>query len=165
MDRPMSVHVATLPITVGVGAVMVLDERLLVVKRTYSSVRGLWTIPSGYVEPRESVAITLTREVKEETGILGRPGRLLAVRNRVTADVNDTFLVFQMDYESGEPQPDGTEVSAAAFVPISELASSPESAPFTKAVLERLLQAEGMHLDSYVPPGPRREGEFYLLYW
>lgn len=160
----MSVHVATPPITVGVGAVMVHGDRLLVVKRTYSAVRGLWTIPSGYVEPRESVAMTLAREVREETGVLGRPGRLVAVRNRVTADVNDTFLVFHMDYESGEPHPDGTEVSAAAFVPLSELASSQESAPFTKAVIEKVLHADGMQLDSYAPPGPRREGEFYLLY-
>ncbi len=160
----MSVNVATLPITVGVGALMVRDGGLLVVKRTYGALKGFWTIPSGYVEPHESVAMTLEREVREETSITGRTGRLIGVRNRVTQDVNDTFLVFSMDYASGEPSPDAQEVSDAAFVPIKHLARSPESAPFTKAMIEKGLHARGMRIDDYVPPGPRKEGEYYLLY-
>jgi len=160
----MSLNVATLPITVGVGAIMMHDDCLLVVKRTYGALKGFWTIPSGYVEPHESVVMTLEREVKEETAVVGRVGPLVAVRNRVTADVNDTFLVFQMDYVSGDPTPDAQEVSAAAFVPISELRIAAESAPFTKAMIKKGLPARGMRLDSYLPPGPRKEGEFYLLY-
>jgi ADP-ribose pyrophosphatase YjhB (NUDIX family) len=140
------------------------EGRLLVVKRTYGSIKGLWSIPSGYVEPHESVLMTLEREVREETGVVGRAGPLLGVRNRVTPDVNDTFLVFRMDYVSGEPRPDAREVSAAAFVPLGELLASPESGPFTRAAIEKLLRADGMHLDSYAPPGPRKEGEFYLLF-
>ncbi len=160
----MALNVATLPITVGVGAVMERDGRLLVVKRTYGAIKGLWSIPSGYVEPHESFVMTLEREVREETGIVGRTGELLAVRNRVTQDVNDTFLIFRMAYVSGEPRPDAQEVSAAAFVPLDELTASPESAPFTRAAIEKLLGADGMHLDPYLPPGPRKEGEFYLLF-
>lgn len=160
----MSVNVATLPITVGVGAFMVRDGRLLVVKRTYGLIKGLWSIPSGYVEPHESIVMTLEREVREETAIEGRAGPLIAVRNRVTQDVNDTFLIFRMDYASGEPRPDENEVSAAAFVPLEELRTSPDSAPFTKAILEKGPGARGMRLDGYVPPSPLREGEYYLLY-
>ncbi len=160
----MAVNVATLPITVGVGAFLERGGRLLVVKRTYGMIKGLWSIPSGYVEPHESVLMTLEREVQEETGIVGRAGPLLGVRNRVTADVNDTFLIFRMDYVSGEPRPDAQEVSAAAFVPMDELMTSPESAPFTRAAIEKFLRAEGMHLDGYLPPAPLRGGEFYLLF-
>lgn len=160
----MSVNVATLPITVGVGALMVRDGGLLVVKRTYGLIKGLWSIPSGYVEPHESIVMTLEREVREETQIEGRAGPLVAVRNRVTQDVNDTFLVFAMEYVSGEPVPDANEVSAAAFVPLDELRTSPESAPFTKAIIEKGLQARGMRLDGYRPPGPLKDGEYYLLY-
>ncbi len=160
----MAVNVATLPITVGVGAVMERDGRLLVVKRTYGAIKGLWSIPSGYVEPHESVAMTLEREVQEETGVVGRTGNLLAMRNRVTPDVNDTFLIFRMGYVSGEPRPDAQEVSAAAFVPLDELRSSVDSAPFTKATIEKLLRADGMRLDAYQPPGRLKEREFYLLF-
>lgn len=164
MGSPMAVNVATLPITVGVGAVVERDGRLLVVKRTYGAIKGLWSIPSGYVEPHESMLMTLEREILEETGIVGRAGDLLAVRNRVTEDVNDTFLVLRMAYVSGEPRPDAQEVSAAAFVPVDELRTSPESAPFTRFVVEQLRHADGMRLDPYRPPGPRKEGEHYLLF-
>ncbi|HII40687.1 MAG TPA: NUDIX domain-containing protein [Thermoplasmata archaeon] len=160
----MALNVATLPITVGVGAFLVHDGRLLVVKRTYGTIKGLWSIPSGYVEPHESVLMTLEREVQEETGVVGRAGPLLGMRNRVTQDVNDTFLIFRMEYVSGEPRPDALEVSAAAFLPADELMTSPESAPFTRAAIERFLRAEGMHLDSYIPPAPLKPGEYYLLF-
>jgi len=160
----MAVNVATLPITVGVGGFLERDGRLLVVKRTYGAIKGLWSIPSGYVEPHESVLMTLEREVKEETAVVGRAGPLLGVRNRVTQDVNDTFLVFRMEYVSGDPRPDAQEVDAAAFVPMEVLMNSPESAPFTRAAIEKFLRADGMRLDSYLPPGPRKEGEFYLLF-
>lgn len=160
----MSVNVASLPITVGVGAFLPREDRLLVVRRTYGALKGLWTIPSGYVEPSESVLATLEREILEETGIKGRAGPLVAVRHRVARDINDTFLVFRMEYVSGEPQPDSREVSAAEFVPISELASAEDSAPFTKAIIEKAPAARGMRLDLYQPPGRRAAGESYLLF-
>ncbi|HLE54836.1 MAG TPA: NUDIX domain-containing protein [Thermoplasmata archaeon] len=160
----MSVNVATLPITVGVGAFLTRGDRLLVVRRTYGALKGLWTIPSGYVEPAESVVTTLERELLEETGITGRVGALLGVRHRVAKGINDTFLVFRMEYVSGEARPDGQEVSAAAFVPMSELASAEESAPFTKAMIAHVPTARGLTLNPYRPPGRRVEGESYLLY-
>jgi 8-oxo-dGTP diphosphatase len=144
--------VATLPITVGVGAFLVRDDGLLVVRKTYGPSKGQWTIPSGYVERHESIVQSIEREVKEETDVVGRAGPLLAVRNRVTETANDTFLVFRMAYESGRPKPDRQEVSEAAFVPLRELASSDESAPFTQAIVAKLVRAAGLHLDSYGPP-------------
>lgn len=156
----MTIDVARLPITVGVGAFMVRDGRLLVVRRTYGLAKGLWTIPSGYVEPRESIVGTVEREILEETAVRGRAGELLAVRNRVTADANDTFLMFRMHHLGGEPKPDGREVCAAAFVPVDELAVSEESAPFTRALISKLPSAEGMSLDPY---DPRREEDLHYL--
>ncbi len=160
----MSVNAAALPITVGVGAFLARGDRLLVVRRTYGALRGLWTIPSGYVEPSESVVQTLEREVLEETGVTGLAGPLLSVRHRVAKGANDTFLVFRMDYGSGEPRPDGQEVSAAEFVSMAELASAADSAPFTKAILARAPTARGLHPDPYRPPQPLADGESYLLY-
>src|SRR5438034_8893096 len=89
-------NVATLPITVGVGAFLVRERGLLVVRKTYGPSKGQWTIPSGYVERHESIVQSVEREVKEETNIVGRNGSLLAVRNRVTEDAHDTFLVIHM---------------------------------------------------------------------
>ena len=157
-------NVATLPITVGVGAFLVRRSDLLVVRKTYGPSKGQWTIPSGYVERRESITQTIEREVKEETNITGRAGAVLAVRNRVTETANDTFLIFQMEYESGRPEPDRQEVSEAAFVPQSELAASSDAAPFTRAIIGKLTLAKGLRLDPYRPPPDSQGLLAYLLY-
>jgi len=160
----MAINVATLPVTVGVGGFLRRGQDLLVVRKTYGPWAGQWTIPSGYIEPRESVVQTIEREVLEETGIVGRVEALVGVRNLVAPRVNDTFLVFTMTYESGEPRPDGIEVREAAFVPMSQLATSAESAPFTKAVVAKVPGTKGMQLDPYRPPAGTLDHEAYLLY-
>ena len=160
----MAHNVATLPITVGAGAFLVRDGKLLVVRKTYGPSRGFWTIPSGYVEPHESIVQTIEREVKEETGIAGRAGPILAVRNRVTEAANDTFLIFAMTHVSGEPRPDREEVSEAAFRPLAELQTSDSSAPFTRAIVSKLVQRAGLKLDPYTPSADPTHPIAYLLY-
>ena len=164
VPAPMALNVATLPITVGVGGFLARGSDLLVVRKTYGPWSGLWTIPSGYVEPREPVTRTIEREVEEEAGVVGRAEALVGVRNLVTPKVNDTFLVFTMAYVSGEPRPDGVEVTEAAFVPLEDLASSDESAPFTKAMIARLPGSRGFRLDGYRPPKDRLDHDAYLLF-
>ena len=164
LPEAMEPNVASLPITVGVGAFLVRGSDLLVVRKTYGPSKGVWTIPSGYVERHESIVETVEREVKEETNIVGRAGPILAVRNRVTETANDTFLVFRMNYVSGTPEPDRQEVGEAAFVPLSDLATSTESAPFTRAIVGRLAKAEGLHRDPYLPPPGTLSSVAYLLY-
>lgn len=160
----MAPNVASLPITVGVGAFLIRDRDLLVVRKTYGPWRGLWTIPSGFVEPRESIVDTIRREVREETGVIGSPTTLLAVRNRVSERANDTFLIFSLSYESGEPRPDRVEVSEAAFVPLAELETADDAAPFTRAIVPKLATAKGLPLDPYGPPKDRMDSLAYLLY-
>src|SRR3989442_3629328 len=133
----MALNVATLPITVGAGAFLVRDGELLVVRKTYGPSKGLWTIPSGYVEPRESVVQTIEREVTEETGIAGRAGPILGVRNRVTETANDTFLIFSMTYVSGEARPDRVEGSEAAFPPLREPPTPRRWHPFTASIIPK----------------------------
>jgi len=157
-------NVATLPITVGVGAFLLRDRNLLVVRKTYGPSKGQWTIPSGYVERHESIVETVEREVHEETHIRGLAGPVLAVRNRVTETANDTFLVFRMAYVSGEPEPDRQEVSEAAFVPLAELARSDDSAAFTRAIVPKLVDAAGLRPDPYTPPWDSKGPHAYLLY-
>jgi 8-oxo-dGTP diphosphatase len=61
-----------------VGAV-VKDEqgRLLLIKRGHEPGAGLWSLPGGRIEPGETDAEALVREMLEETGLKVAPGRLL----------------------------------------------------------------------------------------
>ncbi len=58
------------------GAIIVDDNRLLLVKRKYPPAVGDWCIPAGFMEYNESPVECCVREVKEETGLDIRIDRL-----------------------------------------------------------------------------------------
>jgi ADP-ribose pyrophosphatase YjhB (NUDIX family) len=60
-----------------VGAVVVHEGRLLVVRRGQEPGRGLWSVPGGRVEAGETLAAACEREVFEETGLRVRAGELV----------------------------------------------------------------------------------------
>jgi 8-oxo-dGTP diphosphatase len=70
-----------------VGAV-VKDEqgRLLLIKRGHEPGAGLWSLPGGRIEPGETDAEALVREMLEETGLKVAPGRLLGSVKRPGLD-------------------------------------------------------------------------------
>ena len=51
--------------------------RLLLIKRGHQPGAGLWSLPGGRIEPGETDAEALVREMLEETGLTVEPGRLL----------------------------------------------------------------------------------------
>jgi ADP-ribose pyrophosphatase YjhB (NUDIX family) len=63
---------------VPAASAIVLDDadRILLLKRTDNE---YWSIPGGGMEPGESIAETVIREVREETGIEARVEKLLGV--------------------------------------------------------------------------------------
>jgi 8-oxo-dGTP diphosphatase len=66
-----------------VGAVLRDDKgRLLLVKRGHEPGAGLWSLPGGRIEPGETDAEALVREMREETGLEVEPGPLLGAVRR-----------------------------------------------------------------------------------
>ncbi len=52
------------------GAIVIKDERILLVKRAHPPQIGWWCIPAGFMEWREHPRETAIRELKEETGLI-----------------------------------------------------------------------------------------------
>ncbi len=71
---------------VGVGAIIVEGERVLLVKRGHAPLMGKWSIPGGVLEVGETLRTAVVREVREETGFVIEPGELLGVFERVVPD-------------------------------------------------------------------------------
>jgi 8-oxo-dGTP diphosphatase len=59
---------------VGVGAVVLREGRVLLVRRGVAPGRGLWAIPGGALKLGETLQEAAEREILEETGIAIRAG-------------------------------------------------------------------------------------------
>jgi len=68
---------------VGVGAVVVLEGRVLLVCRGREPLKGHWTLPGGLLEVGETLVEGVAREVREETGLLVEPLELVEVLDRI----------------------------------------------------------------------------------
>lgn len=71
---------------VGIGAVIVKGNKVLLIKRAGDPGRGLWSIPGGLVELGEKIKDAVRREVKEETGLDVRVGEIADVTEIITRD-------------------------------------------------------------------------------
>ena len=71
---------------VGVGAVVVHEGRVLLVRRGREPLKGHWTLPGGLVEVGESLVEGVAREVREETGLGVETIELVEVLDRIHRD-------------------------------------------------------------------------------
>lgn len=71
---------------VGVGAVIIENSRVVLVKRAHPPLQAQWSIPGGVLEVGELVRDAAIREAGEETGLTVEPGELLGVFDRVLRD-------------------------------------------------------------------------------
>lgn len=68
---------------VGVGAIIIEGDRVVLVKRAHPPIQGQWSIPGGVLEVGELVREAAVREAREETGLIVEPAELLGVYDRI----------------------------------------------------------------------------------
>jgi 8-oxo-dGTP diphosphatase len=71
---------------VGIGAVIIERDRVVLVQRGHAPLLGEWSIPGGAVELGETVREAVIREAREETGLDVKPIALLGVFDRIVQD-------------------------------------------------------------------------------
>src|SRR5580704_283208 len=68
---------------VGVGAVVVEQGRVLLVRRGTEPLKGQWSLPGGILEVGESLTAGVVREVREETGLAVEVIELVELLDRI----------------------------------------------------------------------------------
>lgn len=71
---------------IGVGAVIVSQGRVVVVRRGHEPLKGEWSIPGGVLEIGETLRAGAAREALEETGLVVEAGEVLEVLDRIVRD-------------------------------------------------------------------------------
>jgi 8-oxo-dGTP diphosphatase len=110
------------PPQVCVGAIVVVEERLLLVRRGRQPGAGEWSVPGGRVEPGETLAEAVVREVGEETGLEGVCGGLVGWVERIGADHHFVILDFWVTLLDDREPVAGDDAAEVEWVPLSEVA-------------------------------------------
>jgi 8-oxo-dGTP diphosphatase len=119
-----------------VGAVATDEQgRLLMIKRGHEPGAGLWSIPGGRIEPGETDAEALVREMLEETSLTVEVGRLLG---RVQRPFLDGAVIDIRDYAvtiTGGTLRPGDDAADARWVAAGDL----NSLEITEGLIDALI--------------------------
>ena len=124
--------------------------------------RRVWVLPGGCMDPGETPADAVVREVWEETGLAVEPVAVCGVFSgpdfRVQYANGDEAIyvmsVFACRVTGGVPRPDGIETLEVRYVTEDELAPLPTPV-WARAVLPALLSGETR---GFSPPTWRQPG-------
>jgi len=73
---------------VGVGGVVLVEGRVVLVRRGHEPLAGRWSLPGGAIEVGETLHAGLRRELREETGLETTVGPLIELFDRIMRDAD-----------------------------------------------------------------------------
>ena len=74
---------------VGVGAVVLAAQDIVLVKRRFEPLADEWSLPGGALELGETMTIGVAREIREETSLQVEVGPVIDVLDRIVRDDAD----------------------------------------------------------------------------
>jgi len=130
---------------VGVGAVIIKDGKILLVKRGNEPNKGKWSIPGGLVNTGESLEDALKREIMEEVGFEIEVDDVVCVSEEIFRDGNGVkyhYIVidFFVDVIGGKLRA-GSDAVDAKWVKLNEI-DSLDVVDFVKKLVNKILRNE-----------------------
>ncbi|MEM3793921.1 MAG: NUDIX hydrolase [Candidatus Bathyarchaeia archaeon] len=128
----------------AVGAVIIHQGKVLLVKRGQDPSRGYWSIPGGVIELGEKAREAVKREVKEECGIEIEVGPVLEVVDSIYWDAEGRlrfhyvivdFLAYPKEFNIRP----SSDVEETRWFSLEELEETPLIPPGTRELLRRVL--------------------------
>ena len=108
---------------IAVGAIVIDDGRLLLIRRAQDPHTGAWSVPGGRVERGELLAEAVVRELAEETGLEGVCDSLVGVVERIGDDHHWVILDYRVVLLDPNQTPvAGDDADAVAWVDLADVA-------------------------------------------
>lgn len=142
---------------VGVAAVVLRDEQVLLVQRGREPGKGSWGLPGGMLELGETLAEGTRREVQEECGVDVAVGPLVALFEPMQRDEDGRLrfhyvvVDYLARYVDGEPRP-GDDADDARWVELSALDQLPMRAE-TREVIRKAATMAARADEPHETPG------------
>jgi ADP-ribose pyrophosphatase YjhB (NUDIX family) len=129
------------------GLVQSPDGKWLVVKKKYGGLKGMWSLPAGFVKAGETADEAVIREIKEETGIDCAVKGLIGLRTGVIqGEVSDNMIMFMLEPIGNEQiQHQEAELFEAKYIAIADLLIDKDSS----VLLHQLIHQK----DTLIKPG------------
>ena len=133
---------------VGVGAVIVEGDRVVLVRRAAQPMAGEWSIPGGMLELGETLRAGAEREAREETALQVEAGEVLGVLDRILPDAagKPRFHYVLIDFlcrRLGGELRAGGDAAEARWVSESELAGLGVAEAAVKMIRRALVEKKG----------------------
>ena len=141
---------------VGVGAVVLKGDMVLLVRRGKEPAYGEWSLPGGLVELGETLEEALRREILEETGVRIVPVDLVAALDRAVPDregkieYHYILLDFLCEWETGEPAP-ASDAMDCVFVSVDDLKKYSLTRSAEEVIRRAMLRRREDRLPVYEP--------------
>ena len=148
--------------SIGVGGVVLCDNKVLLIQRALGNNIGDWAIPGGFVEHNETIDIAVKREVFEETGARAEVEGLIAMRSSVTEAENSAYFIFLLRASDEFARADGFEVAGARFFALPEVEALQRLQALSRLIVIKALQGKASLLTFH--SHPKRSPDEYIIY-
>ena len=140
---------------IGIGGVVLTDEReLLVVRELYGVAGRLPTLklPGGALHPGENLAEAVEREVLEETGVEAEFQSIACFRHwhGYRYGKSDIYFVGRLRPLSREITMQADEIQECLWLPVDDFLSREDISNFNKQIVRAALESDGV-VQSFIP--------------
>ena len=137
----------------------------LVVEKTYSGLKGQWSLPAGFVQQGETIDEAMVREVKEETGIKASVHGLVAFRSGViNSEISDNMAILYAQARTYDIVVQEAEIRTAAWLSPVDIAASEKSSSLLKELAHTHITSHFLPVVDSFNPGEVFEYTAYKLF-